>query len=233
MKFIVKEKTAPQAFIDIVHPVISGDVNTGYNSLGTLRKELIKFLIHEQRGLCAYCNQLINEENSTVEHLICQSHNPSYDLNYYNLFAVCNGNEGKIPTSHCDKFRANGSGNGYFFPFILFDKCVTNSWAKTNPFFDIEFNRKLSLVTGRIVPKEMKVDGFPRIKENIQHVIDTLNLNAPILITARKRKWEMVLDTREKENKSWEELVDYYLNHNTPVDFIEFVLLAIRKQVLN
>ncbi len=79
----------------------------------------------------------------------------------------------------------------------------------------------------------MKIKGFYQIKENIQHVIDTLNLNAPILVTARKRKWEMVLETKEKENKSWEELFDYYLHHNTPVDFIEFVLLAIRKQVLN
>ncbi len=229
MRFVKKDRIVPEAFNSIVQATINTPGHDGYNSLGRNKKLLLQSLIDEQHSLCAYCNQKISLETSTIEHLICQSHNPNLDLNYHNLFAVCKGNDGKIPTSHCDKYRANGKQNGYFFPFILFEKCISTSWDSINPFFDIEFNSKLRLVSGKIIPREANISGFPSIKNNIQNVIDMLNLNAPILIEARKEKWQSVLDTKQKRNLDWKALFDYYVKIES-TDFYEFVLIAIHKQ---
>ncbi len=229
MRFVKKDRTVPEAFNNIVQATITTPGHNGYNSLGSNKKLLLESLINEQHSLCAYCNQKISLETSTIEHLICQSHNPNLDLNYHNLFAVCKGNDGKTQTSHCDKYRANGKQNGYFFPFILFENCITTSWDNINPFFDIEFNRKIRLVSGKIIPKESNVSGFPSIKKNIQNVIDMLNLNAPILIEARKEKWQSVLQTKQKMNLDWRGLFEHYLRIKS-TDFYEFVLIAIRKQ---
>lgn len=229
MKFVKKDRIPSDDFNKIVQDVINTPGHNGYNTLGSQKKELLKSLIQEQHSLCAYCNQTISLETSTIEHLICQSHNPSLDLNYHNLFAVCKGNEGKVSTSHCDKYRANGKQNGYFFPFILFDKCVTTSWDKPNPFFDVEFNKKTKLISGKIIPRESNISSFPSIKQNIQHAIDSLNLNAPILMDARKDKWEIVQRDKEEQGYSWQQTFEHYLGQYG-TDFYEFVLLAIRKQ---
>jgi uncharacterized protein (TIGR02646 family) len=232
MRFIDKNRTIPSAFGNIVQQVLGTPDHRGYNSLGKLRTPLLEILIKEQFGLCAYCNQQITASNSTVEHLVCQSHNPNFDLNYHNLFAVCKGNEGVKDRSHCDKHRANNKKNDYFLPFILFDQCTTTSWDQVNPFFDVKYNPKTRFLPGEIIPKDRYIDGFPSLKSRIQNAIDTLNLNAPILIEARRTKWESVLETKQKNGLDWQKLFDYYLRMNPLTSFHEFVLLAIRKQKL-
>jgi hypothetical protein len=77
MRFIQKQNSTPTAFIELVTGV------AGYKAL--------------------YRNQSITLKTATIEHLICQSHNPSFDLNYFNQFAVCRGNDGQVLLSHCDK----------------------------------------------------------------------------------------------------------------------------------
>ena len=225
MRYVDKNRSVPDTFIEAIKGV------AGYNALYNNTKQLLlTILISEQKGLCAYCNQKIIIQNATVEHLICQSHNPNYDLNYHNLFAVCKGNDGVKTKSHCDKYRANGSGNDYFFPFILFDKCVTQSWDNVNPFFDVELYPKTKDVTGKIIAKQQNVNGYPSIKNKITNAIAILNLNAEILIEARKQKWEEAIKIKEKREYTWMQLFEYYLNLNPLTDFSEFVLLAIRKQ---
>ncbi len=231
MRFINKQRNIPSAFSEIVTPVLDTPGNAGFKGLGNKKRELLDILVEEQKGLCAYCNQKITSNSSTVEHLVCQSHNPDYDLNYHNLVAVCKGNEGIVAKSHCDKFRANGKKNEYFLPFILFNKCRTTSWDFVNPFFDIEFNGRSGIVSGKIIAKEANIDGYPPIKQNIENAINTLNLNAPVLIAARKEKWEQVLANKNLLKFNWTELFDYYLKTNPFTDFYEFVLLAIKKQV--
>jgi uncharacterized protein (TIGR02646 family) len=199
MRFINKNRSSPTAFAEIVQQVLETHDNSGYQSLGLLKPLLLEYLINEQHGLCAYCNQRITKVTATVEHLICQSHNSNFDLNYHNLFAVCKGNEGVNQTSHCDKYRANGKKNDYFLPFILFEQCLTSSWNQTNPFFDVEFNRKSGVISGKIEAKQANVKGYPSINSRITYAIDTLNLNTPVLVNARKSKWEMVLQTKQKK----------------------------------
>jgi uncharacterized protein (TIGR02646 family) len=231
MRFVNKQRLIPNIFSEIVDPVLLAPVNNGYNNLGNLKPRLLEILIDEQNGLCAYCNQKITYRSATVEHLICQSHNPNYDLNYHNIFAVCQGNEGRVETSHCDKFRANGKRNDYFIPFILLKKCVTLSWDSVNPFFDVEFNRRSGIVSGKIIAKEANIDGYPTMNPCVEYAINSLNLNAQVLVDARKEKWNQVLEIQEAHNYNWIDLFNYYLDTNPYTDFCEFVLLAIRKQV--
>jgi uncharacterized protein (TIGR02646 family) len=231
MRFILKKKSIPPEFAEIVDPTLNTPDASGYNSLAN-KSNLRNFLIEEQHGLCAYCNQKITHEKSTIEHVICQSHNSDFDLNYYNLFAVCQGNEGKIATSHCDKYRANKMKNAYFSPFMFFKKCITTSWSEINPFFDVKFINKIGLITGEIIPREQNVEGYPTNLDSIQNSIDVLNLNSEILIEARKVKWENVIDNKIENNISWEDLFSFYLNQKHKTDFLEFVLIAIRKQVV-
>jgi len=205
MRFIQKQNSTPTAFIELVTGV------AGYNAL--------------------YSNQSITLKTATIEHLICQSHNPSFDLKYFNPFAVCRGNDGQILLSHCDKYRANGSNNDYFVPYLLFNTCLSTTWNSINPFFDVEYNPRTELYSGKLIPRDANLNGYPRNQQRVKDTIQVLNLNAEILINARKEKWESVKQTREKLGLNWQDLFAHYLTMNPLTDFSEFVLLAIRKQV--
>jgi uncharacterized protein (TIGR02646 family) len=205
MRFIQKQNSTPTAFIELVTGV------AGYNAL--------------------YSNQSITLKTATIEHLICQSHNPSFDLKYFNPFAVCRGNDGQILLSHCDKYRANGSNNDYFVPYLLFNTCLSTTWNSINPFFDVEYNPRTELYSGKLIPRNAKLNGYPGNQQRVKDTIQVLNLNAEILINARKEKWESVKQTREKLGLNWQDLFAHYLTMNPLTDFSEFVLLAIRKQV--
>jgi hypothetical protein len=205
MRFIQKQNSTPTAFVELVTGV------AGYNAL--------------------YRNQSITLKTATIEHLICQSHNPSFDLKYFNQFAVCRGNDGQVLLSHCDKYRANGSNNDYFVPYLLFNTCLSTTWNSINPFFDVEYNPRTELYSGKLIPRNAKLNGYPGNKQRVQDTIKILNLNAEILISARKEKWESVKQTREKLGLNWQDLFAHYLTMNPLTDFSEFVLLAIRKQV--
>lgn len=226
MRFIRKQQIAPKAF----NAAIAGA--THYDNLhGYQKKGILDILISEQKGLCAYCQQRISKKDATIEHLVCQSHNTSLDLEYLNLFAVCNGNEGKVETSHCDKFRANGALNTYFFPTILFEKSITSSMNNTNPFLDVEFNPRTQVVSGKLLGRDTNIKGFPNIKSNVDMAISVLNLNSEKLVTARRNKWDQVIKTQLHLRYDWTQLFNYYMKIS-PTDFHEFVLLAIRKQIL-
>jgi uncharacterized protein (TIGR02646 family) len=205
MRFIQKQNSTPTAFIELVTGV------AGYNAL--------------------YSNQSITLKTATIEHLICQSHNPSFDLKYFNQFAVCRGNDGQILLSHCDKYRANGSNNDYFVPYLLFNTCLSTTWNSINPFFDVEYNPRTELYSGKLIPRDANLNGYPRNQQRVKDTIQVLNLNAEILINARKEKWESVKQTRDKLGLNWQDLFAHYLTMNPLTDFSEFVLLAIRKQV--
>jgi uncharacterized protein (TIGR02646 family) len=205
MRFIQKQNSTPTAFIELVTGV------AGYNAL--------------------YRNQSITLKTATIEHLICQSHNPSFDLKYFNQFAVCRGNDGQILLSHCDKYRANGSNNDYFVPYLLFNTCLSTTWNSINPFFDVEYNPRTELYSGKLIPRDANLNGYPRNQQRVKDTIQVLNLNAEILISARKEKWESVKQTRDKLGLNWQDLFEHYLTIKPLTDFSEFVLLAIRKQV--
>ena len=226
MKYIKKSHTTPIAFTRAVLGA------AGYKSLYSSQKQemLTKVLLPEQQSFCVYCQQSISPAQATLEHLLCQSHNKHADLLYHNLFAVCQGNEGIVQQSHCDKFRANGADNDYFPPFMLFESCQTMGWDSLNPFFDVEFSAKTGVISGKLLAREGKIPGYPATKPFIEKAIDNiLNLNAPVLKHARQEKWALIEAEQKHTGMSWQDLFARYLTR--PTDFNEFVLLAIRKQV--
>ena len=79
----------------------------------TLRTDILKDLLAEQNGICAYCMRSIRVENATIEHIIGQSYidnkgnkiGKKEDTNYENMLAVCQG-DFCFNSTHCDKSRS-------------------------------------------------------------------------------------------------------------------------------
>jgi len=65
-------------------------------------------LLKEQGSLCAYCMQRIEAGTMRIEHWQSRSVYPSKQLDYKNLLACCDGNEGSPPgQQHCDTRKGN------------------------------------------------------------------------------------------------------------------------------
>ncbi|NIM14205.1 MAG: TIGR02646 family protein [Candidatus Aminicenantes bacterium] len=97
MKYIKKqnEPTSLRQFRSI-----PGAVYDAYRDKDELRQALMK----EQGFICCYCMQRIKFETSHIEHWKPQSLYPGYQLDYKNLLAVCDGNDGKPQhLQHCDR----------------------------------------------------------------------------------------------------------------------------------
>jgi uncharacterized protein (TIGR02646 family) len=82
---------------------------------GYINKEHVRSaLISEQKGICAYCMQRINDEwdnrsnkfRTEIEHYKSQDNFPELSLDFNNMLAVCNGNQGNPQhLMHCDKSK--------------------------------------------------------------------------------------------------------------------------------
>jgi uncharacterized protein (TIGR02646 family) len=80
----------------------------------TIKTDILKELLAEQNGICAYCMRTIRLENATIEHIIGQSYvddkgkkiGKKEDTNYNNMLAVCQGNF-CFNKTHCDTSRSN------------------------------------------------------------------------------------------------------------------------------
>jgi uncharacterized protein (TIGR02646 family) len=58
------------------------------------KDDVKKILIHEQRGLCAYCMRRIRmDSHSRVEHWMPLSKDKDRALDYNNMLGVCDGGE--------------------------------------------------------------------------------------------------------------------------------------------
>ncbi len=72
------------------------------------KDDLRDILLEEQGYICAYCMQPISKSNMKIEHWAPQSKYPEKELDYYNLLAVCKGQEGQPPElQHCDTKKGN------------------------------------------------------------------------------------------------------------------------------
>lgn len=116
MKLIVKNKPA-----SLHHELVEfkKGINGTYPYLTrAVKDDLLKALLEEQGYICGYCMQKINENNSSIEHIIGQSFIDEMgndlgnrnQLNYDNLLAVCKGRSCNHKQQHCDKSRADYQG---------------------------------------------------------------------------------------------------------------------------
>jgi uncharacterized protein (TIGR02646 family) len=70
------------------------------------KDELRDYLLAEQGYICCYCMQRIKKETMKIEHWQPQSKYPEKQLDYQNLLAACQGNEGKPKQlQHCDTHK--------------------------------------------------------------------------------------------------------------------------------
>jgi uncharacterized protein (TIGR02646 family) len=190
-------------------------------SLPNLRKAK-EYLINEQNGLCAYCQQKIEIENSSIEHVIPKEHNIELSTSYYNLVAVCNKNQIKDPETnkfHCDRNR----GSELISPIIFYSNSHSGS-AKINCFFT-------AYADGQIVPKHNIKDN---IKNQVQAFIDILNLNHANLLSKRAKDtlngltaaYKAIPDSNSQKGKYWNIQYNRLLsNVNHP--FREYILIYI------
>jgi len=79
-----------------------------YDEMDTsVRTAVLRQLLKDQHGLCAYCNGVINEENMRVEHWEAQSVSPMKDLDFKNFLGVCSGDRYQCEprNEHCDRSK--------------------------------------------------------------------------------------------------------------------------------
>jgi len=84
------------------------DGGTYYDfSLDKGKREVKDQLLKEQNNLCAYCTASINFDNIKVEHWLPQNNEDypqykQYELQYWNMLAVCKGCYNSGEYFHCD-----------------------------------------------------------------------------------------------------------------------------------
>jgi uncharacterized protein (TIGR02646 family) len=134
-----------------------------------------EYLINEQNGLCAYCQQKIEVEGSSIEHVISKAYNKELSTSYHNLVAVCNKNQVKDLVTdkfHCDRNR----GSRLIAPIIFYSNAMSNS-DRVNAFF-------VAYADGQIVANP-NLDS--ELKPQVEGFVNILNLNHQILINRRSK----------------------------------------------
>lgn len=73
-----------------------------FDNLQNPQKDSLKqALLREQGYLCCYCNGLLSDDDSHIEHFCPQSTDASKDLEYANLHVSCLSNQKKGAALHC------------------------------------------------------------------------------------------------------------------------------------
>lgn len=149
------------------------------------RDAMVASLLHEQGGVCGYCQQKINAQNLKVEHhcdrSVCNGNNGTRDrrLDYTNFLAVCKGNEG-MEEMHCDSRKAQfNSTNG--LPINV------------SPWIESHMNRIQYSSTGLI----KSIDSGHDKEINV-----ILNLNTPLLKNRRQEKWVKIFRLSRHTNNA-------------------------------
>lgn len=177
MQFINKNNIEPtdwNAWFTVPPNRRTFDYRVDSNSLPQLRLAK-QHLILEQNSLCAYCQQKIDIDNASIEHVTPKEHNEELSTSYFNLVAVCNKNQVKDPLTgkfHCDRIR----GSELIPPIIFYSnsKSVENN---INQYFT-------AYADGEIVAKPSLAIN---IRNQVEAFVNILNLNHSILKEKRAK----------------------------------------------
>lgn len=127
-----------------------------------------EYLINEQNGLCAFTQQTINLNNSTIDHIIPKSLNKELSTNYYNLVAVI-----KNISFNNENLNPNQAKDNKIIPPILFVDHAEVRSSKNHYYF------RASASTGEILiksPMKNKLDEL-----NAKVFLENTSLNHSIL----------------------------------------------------
>jgi uncharacterized protein (TIGR02646 family) len=143
------------------------------------KRELKKFIIEEQKGLCIYCECYLSQEKSHIEHLRPQSKYKQFKFEYNNLSVSCNG---EILCTN--KKSKHGKFCGHKKNNIYDEQLFLNPLEQV----DIEKYFDYDSETGAIIAKK----GDKNQESN--YMINLLNLNTPYLKDSRKYAKELLLE---------------------------------------
>lgn len=184
-----------------------------------------RYLIEEQYSLCAYCQQKINFDNSSIEHVIPKEYNKVLSTSYFNLVVVCNKNQIKDPVSgkyHCD--RARGS---KLIPSIIFYSNAQSSAAKTNQFFAVYSDGTVK--ANKNLPESIKcqVDSFIEVL-NLNH-INLKDTRAKGVLRGLFEAYNMMV-TKEQKRSFWRIQYQRILNDKSH-PYREYLLIFIGSKI--
>lgn len=197
MKLIVKSKPP-----SLHHQLIAfkNDINGTYANLPkVLGEDLLTSLLKEQGYICAYCMKKINQDNSTIEHIVGQSYKvgdrdlgKENELRYENLLAVCLGNSCK--ELNCDKSRSKYQKERPLYVNPLENRIMSNIKFTNNGLIFYEDFIEIDKI------KELKDHISHSESENIKYDIQTiLNLNCNDL----KEKRKVLIEALKKYTNNW------------------------------
>jgi len=121
------------------------------------KEELRHAFLEEQGYICCYCMQRISLVQMKIEHFKPQSQYPELQLDYHNLLAACDGNQGSPPDlQHCDTHK--GDEEMTLNPADSQKNCEEYIKYSSNgriyaehPFIDKDLNQILNLNTQTLV----------------------------------------------------------------------------------
>lgn len=197
MKLIVKSKSS-----SLHHKLIAfkNDINGTYENIKKdLKEDLLISLLKEQGYICAYCMKKINQDNSTIEHIIGQKYKDGNidlgkenELKYENLLAVCLGNSCK--ELNCDKSRSKYQEKRPLYVNPLENRIMTNIKFTNNGLIFYEDFIEIDKI------KEFKNHNSHLESENIKYDIQKiLNLNCNDL----KEKRKVLIEALKKYTNNW------------------------------
>lgn len=106
MRFIHK-RSEPETLLEF-KAMSNSNWEPSYDSLPKARKDIIKkALIDEQKGLCCYCERIITESDSHIEHFKPQDRFSEYALDYNNMHCSCMVEQTKGTPLHCGMAKGN------------------------------------------------------------------------------------------------------------------------------
>jgi uncharacterized protein (TIGR02646 family) len=177
MQYIKKQNTEPADWNNwlIVPPARRSYDYSADRSALTHYIQILNYLINEQSGLCAYCQQKITNKDASIEHVTPKEHNKELSTNYFNLVAVCKKQQIPDPATkklHCDSTRGSE-----LLPPLIFYANAKSTVNNLNKYF-----RAYS--TGEVVAKH-NLDMNTR--SQVEAFIELLNLNHSVLKNKRAK----------------------------------------------
>jgi len=189
----------------------------------TLRTDILRDLLSEQNGICAYCMRSIRVENATIEHIIGQSYidnrgnkiGRKEDTNYDNMLAVCQG-DFCFNSTHCDKSRSEYQDKN---PLLSFTPLNKQEMRK------IKFTQSGTIYYNNLDENSKMNDDLTKV----------LNLNCEEIKESRAKILKAIKKSlvKHKFNKKFaQKELEYWENRDTPYRaYCQVAIFELRKYI--
>ena len=191
MKYLPKEETDPQGFVNAITEANPQDGSIekkeSYSALMD-KKPLRQFLLTEQHFLCLYCQSQIDMKTSQTEHYLSQANYSKLSLRYSNLYAGCECNELKRVTKSEDRrelrndFCGHRKGDTELTWSPVKDPIAVATTTSCNPFFEVNTERG-------------SINGKGQNTAEVNDFIRVCNLNHKLLKRARSEAFKTITES--------------------------------------